>query len=514
MNIHRINSWVKKAINRQLGGGLEQGEPYINESLSNEYGMNAASRAASAAYINEDFKNKDDPIVPPLLAHETRNTDTVKEISAIIRARFNVCLALCFLTIFSHSEPAYAITHIQDIDRDGDEEIVSYQELRIFLIYQRRLGIAEFDLRGNQNGKLDGAEIDEYNKALELSIEQELGDHFYDEQRDILVTDGGLVNGQKITLNRVLDSLDSARKITPDPLTPQEQADQEEERRKAEESDFTTINQNFFIRRSGSDVSIREGALVSASAELSYTNDNENDFDVGRITGAFGFLSRERLKVDHSNTNGLPQLDEYTFGGSIEIDQTFDSRGDDFEADSLIFRLGGDLEFSGSTDNFPVQYFSTYLKFQTDSDFETSALGVESIYEPYFNGLDRVVPFRNGNLRQRIIPTLRSEYSNISDDPNNQFTVDEFWNLGFGLSYGVSYAENSNRVASFVSTYEHFWDTLGSGSESYNWINELQIPLAERNGLAIDLTGNYTLAKNEIEGTETDLFSLGIGVRY
>lgn len=514
MNVHRINSWIKKSINRQLGGNLDPGEPYVNESLSGEYGMDTASRAASAAYINEDFETKGEPIVDELLAHETRDTDTVKEITQIVRERFNICLALCFLTIFTLSEQALAITHIQDIDTDGNAEIVSYDELRLFLIYQRRLGIAEFDLKGNMNGVLDGDEVSAYNKALEASIILELGDHFYDEESDVLVTDGRLVNGREVTLTRVLDSLDSARKIDPEPLSAEELAAQAEEQRKQEERRFQKVNQDFYIRRTGTDVSIRKGAIVSPSAEVSYTNDNENGFNVGRIAGAIGFLKREKLKVNKAKTDGLPQVDEYTFGGSVEIDRTYDSRGNNFEANSLILRLGGDLQFSGSTENFPVQYLSTFLKYETDTDFEQSVLGVESIYEPYFHGLDRVLPFANGNLRQRIIPTLRSEYAHVSDDPNNNFLVDEFWNIGFGVSYGLSYAENSQRVASFVSTYQHFWDVLGSGAESYQWVNELQFPIAERNGLEIDLTGSYTLANNEIRGEEIDLFSLGIGIRY
>jgi|GEM_PF-2376682 len=519
MNIHKINAWIKKAIRKQLNAesgnnSLNQYQPGLDEDLSAEYDMDAAMRHGSHAYINDEFNegdNGDEPIDPPLLGNETRPQKTIRKMSAIVKKRFNLSVLFAFLAFLTISDHTHAAKyHIQDFDKDGQPELVNYNELRLFLIYNQNLSIAAFDAAGNGNGILDGSEIAAYNRKLESNIVETLGEYFS--------TPEGVINpnATPAPLSTVLDNLNSKRKIEPIALTPEQIIKREEEEKKAKESDFVRTNKGLYIRRSGVDVSIRSSALNTASAELNYSTDNNSDVDIGRISGAVGSLYSGVLKSGRTDFKGNPIFDEYTFGGSVEINRTFDSRGRAFETDNLVFRLGGDLQFSGiTTENIPTQYFSNFLRYETDSRFENAVFGVESIYEGYTGDFAKSYELDDGkNLNARLIPTLRSNYTKVEDDPNNKYALDEFWNLGFGLDYKLSLRDDNKRIASFTSSYEHYWDVLGSDSETYNWINQVQLPLANTNDLAIDLTATHRLSNDETKDSRVNRFEIGIGVKY
>ena len=516
MNIYKIYRWTKKAIRVQLNaedgnGSLNQYQPGIDEDLSAEYDMDSAMRHGSHAYINDQFKKEGKKIDPPLLGSETRPKKTIRDISEILKKRFNISILLALFGLISINQDSLAKTyHIQEFNEDKNTELVSYDEYRLFLIYNQSLSIAPFDADGNSNGILDGNEVAAYNAKIEENIFDSLAEYFP------IVNGRFDRNSSPVPLKTVLDNLNTKPLPKPVILTPEEIKEREEKKKTTKKQNFVRTDRGLYIRRSGVDISIRNSALNKASAELNYSVDNNSDVDIGRISGAVGYLFSGVAKPLKTDFKGIPVLDEYTYGGSVEIDRTFDSRGRAFETDNLIFRFGGDLQFSGITaKNIPTQYLSNYLRYETDSRFESSVLGIESVYEGYFSDLASSKELPNGNnLNARLVPTLRSDYTNVDDDPNNKYALDEFWNLGFGLDYRLSLRDDNKRIASFTSSYEHFWDVLGSDSETYNWTNQLQLPLANTNDLAVDLTATHRLSNDETRASRINRFELGIGVKY
>lgn len=517
MNVHRLNALVKRAIRKQLQadgdqGGLNHWQPELDERLDLEYGMDQAMRHGTQAFINQEFHRDGNPIHPQLLGSETRRENTARGMASLVKPRFGLSiLVVIFVGVLALGRAEANSFHIQDFNSDETLELVSYEELRLYLIYNTKMSIAEFDAEGNLNGVLDGAEIDAYNRKLEESVSEKLNQFFYSIEEDRLLTEN------PVPLNEMLDGLNLERKVKPVPLTPEEIARQAERDRLAEKQDFDRSAPRLHIRSKGTDVSIRNGALDTAAANLGYEVDNNTNIQTGKIDGAVGFLVGGRLKPARADRSRGPVLDEYAFGGSVQVNRTFDNRGRAFEKDKLVFRMGGDLSFSGdSKRSIPTQFFSNWVRYETNSRFENTVFGLETIYEPYFRELAGLYAFANSNqkLISRLTPTLRSNYTHVSEDPNNTYLVDEFWNLGFGLNYALTLTDNNDRVARFVSTYEHFWDVLGTGSETYNWINELQFPLANRNGLEVSLTATHELSKDDTRGDRENEYKLGIGVKY
>lgn len=516
MNKHRVNAWVKKALRKQLraengNNSLNQYQPGLSENLEIEYGMDDAMRHGSHAYINTEFIIGEEPIAPSLLGNETRPKKTAGGMAKIVKQRFGLGLLLAFTVLGWDNGAAQAAFHLQDFDTDGNPEVVSYQELRLFLIYNQSMGIAAFDAKGNRNGILDGAEVNAYNRALEANVDDALGEFFYSDEEERIVTEG-----KTVPIDQVLGNFNLKRKIEPKPLTAEEIAKKEEADRLAKKRRFVRTDQGLYIRGRGKDVSIRSGSLDNTSAKVSYSRNNLTDIDVGRIKGAVGYLFSGTLKPGKAELAGGPVLDAYTFGGSIEVDRSFDSRGQAFERDELTFRLGGDLQFSGiTTANIPTQYLTNWIRYQTDSRFENHVFGLETIYEPYISSFGRLYSFDNNlKLISRFTPTLRSDYTFVDSDPNNKFLVGKFWNLGFGTSLRLSLTDDNEKLASFVSTYERYWDVLGGVGSSYMWENELSFPLLRDSDLDVAFIASHSLSKNATTGKKDNKFELGIGVKF
>ncbi|WP_417432711.1 hypothetical protein [Hoeflea sp.] len=518
MNKHRVNAWVKRAIRKQLQAdtgnhALNQYQPGLSENLETEYGMNAAMRHGSHAYINAEFSNADEPepIVPPLLGHETKAKKTAGGMAGIVKKRFGLGILLALVLVGWNTGSAKAAFHLQDFDTDGNPEAVSYQELRLFLTYNLNMSIAEFDAAGNQNGVLDGAEVDAYNRVLDANIDDALGAFFYSDEEDRILT-----SGKTVPLDTVLGNFNLKRKNAPKPLTPEEIAEKEKAARLAKTRRFVRDNHRLYIRGSGKDVSIRESALDAAGAKVTYTNNNVTDIDVGRIKGAVGYLFSGTLKPGKAKSGGGPVLDSYSYGGSIELDRFFDSRGRAFEKDALTLRLGGDLQFSGiMPGNIPTQYLTNWVRYQTDTRFEEQTYGLETIYEPYIGAFNRLYSLDNNlKLIARFTPTLRSDYTIVGKDPNSRFLVDRFWNLGFGASFRLDLTDDDKTLAYFTTTYENYWDVLGGIGRTYSWENQLSFPLARDSGLDVALTATHTLSRKAATGKRDDRFELGLGVKF
>lgn len=503
MHANTIYALIRKAISRAIGQQAPF-RPRPDESLESNYGIGISARAALFQPLNEVFAEEGNPISPALTPNSTRNKDTVRALKTLIASRVAmmfIVVLICSMQFGSGN--AVAAPHIEDYDLDNNSEVVTVEERNLYFSHTKTLKVAEFDT--NRNGRIDPSELTAINLAITSHVVEESSAYFAS-QDDA----SPQVNQDPLPLNVVLGTLQQERRSLPAILTPEER--ERERRRQIEEEKRKYASEwKQYVRKSGTDISIRSGAqaIGRVPASLSFRHDEVSGTTSGRLTGAFGVLNELRIKDIHAPQDGSAYISAFTYGGSVSLDRSFDSRGSAFEVDSLTLRAGGDIELANL--GFPVQYLSNYAVYETSTDFDTSRLGVESIYEPFSFTFLNAMPISNGALTSRFIPTATSRYENILNDPDNTLGVDEIWNLGFGAQFEIDYRADGKVVASLLSRYRHEWDVLNSSVDSYQWFNQLSLPLTS-NGSASFLI-EYTLSENDLTNKETNEIKAGLGFK-
>lgn len=490
---------TRRAIKSVIGNQGPR-KPTADESLEDNYGLDITARAALYDPINDTFMDDDTPIAPLLTPGETRNKKTLRELVNLIKNRVAIFVFILSGILVQLPTPSYANLHIQDINLDDNQEIVTFQERKRFFIYNQKISIRMYDT--NENGKLDASELSKLNLDLQVNAEEELA-IFSDD--DATPDDAS----ENILLDDVLVQLNQERRVPP---TEEELEEQRIERKLEEQRDYTS-NSLFYLRNRGADISIRAGRVTANAASISYQRDGNSDTESGRITAAIGFLNRRDLKSD---SDLAPQdgttafLSAFAYSASVAIDRSFDSRGRNFETDTLTFRLGGDLEIA-DPDGLPLQYFSGNVRYETDTRFETGLFGIEAAYEPFSWFFRSSKPINDGNLTQRFTPTAQLDYGNVTSGRNN-ISYDSFFNLGYGLEYELAYRKDGKRLASLVSNYSHFWNVENSNVDSIEWDTQLQFPLGSNEN--INLLIEHSYEDNSVTNTEENEFSVGLGLKF
>lgn len=498
---------VKRAYRKRISG-LKSYEPKADESLFGIYGFNHLKKRAMFKPLNDEFAASGHPLGPKLSGSETVEYDSVRGMSEhIFKSRFNsvfpcllMFLAMGFGLLFN--ENALAAVKLQEINLDGNPKLVTYEERRLYFSNRTKITIGDFDL--NKNGRIDPDELTKINIAIAAETRNRL--------KDLFPGDGDTAEPSRATipLSNALDRLDEKLVVPPKELTQEQLEQQRVEAEKEKARDYTS-NDEFFLRREGKDVTTWSGKVSPQEALLSYQRDAENGVDKGRIIGALGFLRKATFKSDRDPPNSFAYLSAYAFGGSVSINRSFDSRGADFENDSLAFRLGGDVEFTHS--NGLLSDLTGWVRYETDTQFESSKLGLESVYSLFVPELSPTRKLANGLVVAGLfVPTIESDYLRVINDPSNVIGYDEYWNLGFGARLEASVRQKGQVLASFSSDYEHYWDVLGNNETSFRWVNQFNVPLGATNNTSLTL--EHVLAKDGLSGKKVNEFSLGIGIKF
>lgn len=505
MHVNTHYSLIRRAIRKTIGD-VGPYNPGVQESLENEYGLGSdLRRALLYSAVNDKYEGNGTPIAPRLGPEDLVNKDTVFDIKEFVKGRVAaVIVAFLASMIIQYPPGAMAANspHIQDeaYDFDDDEENVTLEE---FNKYQRHILIfSVFEMDINKDGKIDLSELAVLNKKI-----QEKAD-------DITIGTFTSVSGAQpetgsLDLDFVLDKLDAERKEPEPVLTPEQLAEQQ--RREAEEAKRRYASEwDTYLRREGTDVSIRADKLSKNPALFEYDYNGVSQKSSGRIRAAFGLLNKQNRKPEYRPESKTPYISAFTYGGSISLDRSFDPRGAAFEKNALTFRGGGDIEIVDLF--FPTQYLTSWIFLETDTNFKKQIFGFESTYQPY-------AFYQQGNLelgggrriRASFAPTLETKYAKVIDAGALSLPYEEYWNMGPAAQLVLSLYGDNRKLAELSSKYTYFWDITGQIGDTYIWDNVFTIPLVKQGENQISLIAEYTLSENGVTGEKTNEFSAGIG---
>jgi hypothetical protein len=469
MHPNTIYALIRATIRDVLGGGVGQFEPRADENLETLYGLNITARRALFNPLNGRFAANGTPITPLLTPNSTADKDTVRKLRDLIGPRVPaIILAAMLVVLGGRSE---AKTTIEDYNLDADRNSISYQEMLIYFSNKASISVEDFD--ANKNGQIDAGELTSLNMKIRALAEEEAAASFASEAQ---ITGRPI---ESVAVDTALAVLNQERKKLPTAMEIAEAARQAEiESKKAYSDDI-----KFYLRKASRDVSIRADAFDGNGANFSFRSNEVTDVVSGRITAAFGALRELRLKDKFAPTG--PYISAVTYGGSIAIDRSFDSRGGDFESRKLELRGGGDLEIANLV--FPTQYLSAWAYLKSDTDFDGTVAGAEAIYEPFsfafLNGFD--VP--GGRIIARFAPSLFAAYESVVDQGSEPLPYEEFFNLGYSLAAEIAWIRDSRRVVTLTSEYRDAWNALGNDERTYEWNNRLAWSLNEKGNVTLNV---------------------------
>lgn len=201
-------------------------------------------------------------------------------------------------------------------------------------------------------------------------------------------------------------------------------------------------------------------------ATISYNRNYEADREVFSASGAAFFSWRRDFTAR--------RLTSAAILAGVEFDRTEVSGSPGpSEKDSLIFRFGGEFEWTNSADDalIDLQYLRGNVGWITDSDFDLSVLTAQLQYQPFFvdaaNGAPRQIA--GSSLRYRWRPEVRAEYQHVIDADNRpQFTQDDnYLFLGAAVGLQLDFAPRSSlERVSFSLNYQYLEDFLSTNNST------------------------------------------------
>ena len=346
----------------------------------------------------------------------------------------------------------------------------------------------------NANGYVDMDELDAFNKSLSAMVDEEMAAFF--------ARNDGPVDApiDSVPLESALAILDQK------PVVPKSAEEIAEQELLAEYEAKQTYSEDvkWYLRKKGSDVSIRADRFDGNAATISFSNDGVEGVSNGRITAALGLLREVRIKRDKAPAEG-PYVSAITYGGAVSIDQAFDSRGSSFEKfNSLQLRAGGELEIANLF--FPVQYVSGWTYLDTDTDFGKRIVGGEIAYEPFHADFLRGFSVAGGRIIARVAPELRASYEGVISDPDNAYPYEDALLTGYGITAGISYITD-RKIASFTSRFADSWNVIGENERVYHWANSLDWFLNKEENFTLTASHDYEL--NDLTSEQINAFELG-----
>ncbi|MBA1139263.1 hypothetical protein [Mesorhizobium neociceri] len=497
MHPNTIYALIRSTIRKVLGGGVGPFEPKADEDLESLYGLDITARRALYKPLNNEFSANGTPLKPVLTPTSTADQTTVRKLRKLIEPRVPVLFIAAMIGMLGSAHNARSSTNIDEYNTDGDKSTISYQEMIVYFANKATVSIGEFDK--NKNGMIDPSELDEFNKKLHSLAEEEAAANFASTPQET-----GLPIAP-IAVKEAMSVLGQKPKVPPTP------AEIEKARIEKEAEDKRTYSDDlkFYLRKSGRDVSIRADKFDGNGANFSYKNNAISETASGRVTAAFGVLRELRLKDKFAPATG-PYISALTYGGSIAIDRSFESRGKKFETNALELRGGGDLEIAGLM--FPVQYLSAWGYLKTDTEFERKVVGAEAVYEPFSFAFLRGFTVPHGRIIARLAPSLFGTYERVLSDGGVPSPYDDYLNVGYGLTAELAWIRDGKRVSTLTSEFRDSWNVTGDNEHTYDWANRLAWTLDDAGNVTLNL--DYELSQNELTEKRTNEVALGIGLRY
>lgn len=514
MKRHDINQLIKNTIDEHYHDGkLPDNMPRVDKDLREPpHLISDAGRGQLADHLNDTFAatakmhpKRAKPIKPALVSTDTTPLVTVGKLRKLIapRVKFLLLGFTSFILGASQLSDVHAAVngedttiYIEDYDFDGNINFVTFNERRVYAIHKTHPFLKKYD--SNKNGKLDPAEVLEFNSDIEDEAQDALSDIATVPSTGPFTE----ISKEPIPLSTFFEQTLDKPKREPSSPSPDEVA-----------KDYSN-NHSWYVRQRGEDVSLRSGsakndAQKNNGANFNFVYDDESASKSGSIQAAVGFLNRRRLKTGRLANPKEPYLGELAYGASVELDKIWDPNPT-AEKDSLILRLGGDLQLTNYV--FPISYLSSYGYYETDTSFDKKIVGAEFIFEPYTTDFRNFAIIGGNYLLVRLVPEIISKYGHVVDQGPAPLAYNDFWDVGLGAAIYFDYMNSTRRIASFSSRYQPRWNATQDFEFSYDWENKLSIWLDDASTVSADVS--YQLANDRVLGDKTNRFELGLGLKY
>lgn len=250
-----------------------------------------------------------------------------------------------------------------------------------------------------------------------------------------------------------------------------------------------------------------KGAVLSFLRDITK---NENTWTArGAIIRPF------RKSTGKTPTSNETILTSYSVVPSISLDRVNKSKNQQYEVDSLVFRLGTEFEYGGGG-LFELQYFRANLGYSTDTHLRSSVPIAELQWEPVMLdwgiGTSRRLP---GDLIEyRFRGFMHVEMGTVLDSGEKP-TLDEkdkFVRLGPRLELEFWPTAELLERFSFNLKTRYLWGFSGVPSTSRLWEAGLNFRLDESGH--VQLQGEYRNGEVPLTNEQTETFLFGLGVKF
>ena len=264
--------------------------------------------------------------------------------------------------------------------------------------------------------------------------------------------------------------------------------------------DVTVLNYPSQFRRA-------KGATLSFSRNI---GENEN---MWTLRGAI--LRPFRKSTDRAPNSSKMVLTSYSFSPSLSFDRVKHSKNHENDIDSLVFRLGLEIEYGGGG-LFQLQYFRINLGYATDFDFGGSVPVGEIQWEPVKSGwgIGTSREFLCGLLEYRFRGILHAEAGTIlkADEKSTMEEDDEFMRLGpkVELVFWPT-AELLHRV-SLSLKMRYLWGLTGNPTTGKLWEAGLNYRLDDKGH--VQLQAEYRNGHVGFTEGESETFLVGVGIKF
>lgn len=367
-----------------------------------------------------------------------------------------------------------------DFDFNGNGKIDPGKESNIFLKHVNDKNFSKIDT--NKDGEISNDEIDIYEKKLEEKITIDLID--FEDRNGLSVKQANMF-------------------YLPDVL------------RKKEEKSKPEWVKNIYLRRSHEDVGVLarpKDAKKVKGAIFAYTRDHEKSNDIWQAKGAL--MYNKRIPTEFIPTQDKGGITAYSILPSITFDRASNDNDEKKEVNSLVFRIGPQIEYMGGTSLFNSQYYQLNLAYATDFDFDSKVWAIEGQWEPvntdWAMGVSKYVFNKALDIRWRGI--IHMEMGRTTDVGDKEYLVedDNFFRLGPALKFEV-WPSFSDRLGLALS-WSYLNGISGEPSHSRLFESELTYGLTEAGNVALSLSrrkGDVPLTKEKV-----DHFNIGFTVKY
>ena len=379
------------------------------------------------------------------------------------------------LLISSGSEAAVDAT---DFDFNGNGSIDPGKEAIAFFRHAHSSIYQQLD--ANKDGTIQPEERTEYHRYIEAEVEDSLVE--YDQLRG---NRGGITIAE---VNSFFGTPAAKRSSFGGVLV------------RERHEDITVLQGSSQFRRA-------KGAILSFSRDIS---ENENTWTMrGAILRPF------RMPTGKAATSERTTLTSYAVVPSISLDRVNKSKNQQYEVDSLVFRLGTEFEVGGGG-LFQLQYLRANLGYSTDVNLRSSVPIAEFQWEPVaLNwGIGTSRSLLGGLMEYRFGGIMHAEIGTVLD-AGEKTTLDEedkFVRLGPKLKLELwPTAELLERVSLNVGTH-YLWGFFGGPSTSHLWEAGLNFRLDESGH--VQFQSEYRKGEVPLTNEQTETFLVGLGVKF